>query len=544
MRSRPRALLASLAVLLCAVLGGFVLACPASAHATLVTSSPVDGARLKAAPSRVTITFDEAVGIGGGAGYLHVTDQTGRRVETGSASHPDGDGTTIAVALKSGLGDGTYTESFRVISADSHPVAGVVRFVVGNGVLSVTSVAGATVNALTSAAFDAVRWISFAGFALLGGSWLLLTVWPQGRDERRARRVVWLGWIAAVAGAAGELLLQGPYVAGLGVSGLTNWSLLDGTLHSDFGQAQCVRLLLLGFGAFLLAWVLEGVDRERSRLDDVAWPLAAAIALTFAVVGHPQTTPPRALSVVLDALHVLAMAAWVGGLVMLAVALLPRRAEEEESVALPVFSRVAFGSVCVLAVTGSYAAWHGVGSVQDGLTTQYGRLVALKVALFVGLIALGYLSRRAVARRFSEQLRRGVLVEIVLAGVVLAASAVLVAQPRGREALAAQYQRPVSAAAPLGGGRTAVITVDPGKHGVVAVSVQLSAGTAPQSVTATASLPSQQIGPIPIALTASAPNLWAGSGQTLPVAGRWLFQLVVKTSEFDATTTQAIVRLH
>jgi len=96
----------------------------------------------------------------------------------------------------------------------------------------------------------------------------------------------------------------------------------------------------------------------------------------------------------------------------------------------------------------------------------------------------------------------------------------------------------------LGGGRTAVVTVDPGKHGVVAVSVQLSAGAAPQSVAATASLPSQQIGPIPIALTASAPNLWAGSGQTLPVAGKWVFQLVVKTSEFDATTTQAIVRLH
>ena len=202
-------------------------------------------------------------------------------------------------------------------------------------------------------------------------------------------------------------------------------------MHSDFGQAQCVRLLLLGFGAFLLAWVLEGVDRERSRLNDVAWPLAAAIALTFAVVGHPQTTPPRALSVALDALHVLAMAACrVGRLVMLAVALLPRRAEGKS----PRRCRSSRGSrsfCLVLAVTRSYAAWHGVGSVHAILTTQYGRLVALKVALFVGLIALGYLSRRAIARRFSEQLRRGVLVEIVLAGVVLAASAVLVAQPRG-----------------------------------------------------------------------------------------------------------------
>ena len=521
-----------------------MLAGPASAHATLVTSSPSDGARLKSAPARVTITFDESVGIGGGAGYLHVTDQSGRRVEAGTASHPNGDGTTIAVALKPGLADGTYTESFRVISADSHPVAGVIRFVVGNGVLAASTVGTATVNALTSATFDVVRWISFAGFALLGGTWLLLTVWPQGREERRAHRVVWIGWAGAAVGAAAELLIQGPYVAGLGLSRLTSWTLLDGTLHTDFGQAQCVRLLLLGFTAFFLAWVLEGVDRERSRLEDLAWPLSAALALTFSIVGHPQTTAPRALSVLLDALHVLAMAAWVGGLVMLAAALLPRRETVEEAVALPVFSQVAFVSVCVLAVTGSYAAWRGVGSLHAILSTQYGRLVTIKVVLFIGLIGLGYLSRRALAQRFSEQLRRGVLVEIGVAAVVLAATAVLVAEPRGAEALAIQYHKPVSAAAPLGGGRTAVVTVDPGVHGVVAVSVQLSAGVAPQSVTATAALPAQQIGPIPIALTASAPNLWAGSGQTLPAAGRWVFQLVVKTSQFDATATQAIVRLH
>ena len=119
-------------LVLVGVLGGLlgsalILAGSASAHATLVSSDPLDGARLKAGPSSVSITFDEKVGLGS-LGYLHVINQQGKRVESGGAYHPNGSGAKVAVNLPSGLPDGTYTESYRVVSADSHPIAGVVRF--------------------------------------------------------------------------------------------------------------------------------------------------------------------------------------------------------------------------------------------------------------------------------------------------------------------------------------------------------------------------------------------------------------------------------
>lgn len=101
---------------------GVALAGVASAHATVVASDPVDGSRLAHAPSVVTVTFDESVGLGG-AGYVHVTDQSGNRVDNGAAFHPNGDATKVADRLQPGLGDGTYTASYRVVSADSHPVA-------------------------------------------------------------------------------------------------------------------------------------------------------------------------------------------------------------------------------------------------------------------------------------------------------------------------------------------------------------------------------------------------------------------------------------
>ena len=60
-------------------------------------------------------------------GSVRVYDGDGDRVDRGSAEHPDGRGDAIAVGLRGGLGDGTYTATYRVISADSHPVVGRLR---------------------------------------------------------------------------------------------------------------------------------------------------------------------------------------------------------------------------------------------------------------------------------------------------------------------------------------------------------------------------------------------------------------------------------
>jgi copper transport protein len=277
------------------------------------------------------------------------------------------------------------------------------------------------------------------------------------------------------------------------------------------------------------------------------------------------------------------MSAWVGGLVMVVAAVLPRREPAELRAVLPVFSRVAFVSVATLAVTGTYAAWRGIGSIHAILHTDYGLLVSAKVLLFLGLIGIGNLSRVAIQRRIvrmpvayamtdpaadpdvdedddpaeddgpaedeptlddvaHERMRRGVLVEIALAALVLVATSVLVDQPRGREALAADDRKPVAASTSLGGGRTVTVTFDPGVHGPVTASVALSPGAKVQKVTATALQPNKQIGPIPISLTANGTDLYGSSNLNLPVSGTWVITLVVTTSQFDAVT--ADVKIH
>lgn len=559
---------------LCGVLVGLLgsallLAAPALAHATVVGSDPVDGSRLTVAPHVVTITFDEPVALGG-IGYLNVTNQQGTSVDLGTAYHPDGDGPKVAVKLEPHLPDGTYVASYRVISADSHPVAGAVDFVVGHGpLLAVTSTSTAATNAVTSTVFDVIRWVSYGGFALLGGFWLLATVWPEARRSLRARRLVWTGWAATTIGAACELLVQGPFSAGASLAKLRDVGLLDDTLHSMYGELHCVRLVLLGVLGLLIAATLADAAIARPAASGLTF---AGIALSFSAAQHAATTSPAWLSVALDMAHLLAMAAWVGGLAMLAIALVPRGRQAELERALPVYSTVAFSSVVVLAVTGTYAAWRGIGALAAIFGTTYGLLVVGKIVLFVGLVGIGNLSRLLVQRHYrrpviayamtdtitaapapqlvappttavppAERLRRAVWVETVVGMVVLALTAVLVAQPRGKEALIAQYHQPITATAPVTSSSHAVVTASSGTHGNIDLTITVPPGI--KRVTATATQHDADIGPLPVTLDRSGATRYSGTVD-LSVAGTWDIDLTLTRSAFDAVTTDAYLHLH
>ncbi|MGI8881725.1 MAG: copper resistance CopC/CopD family protein, partial [Jatrophihabitans sp.] len=414
-------------------------AAPASAHAVVVSASPADGARLATAPTSVSVTFDETVGLSG-IGYLQVVDGYGNRVDSGAATQT---GATIKVALRPGLGDGTYVSSYRVISADSHPVTGSLRFVVGNGALPPAKSATSATDRATSIAFDASRGIGYAGLAGLGGGWLLLSVWPRGRQDGRARRLIWAGWWATVFGSAAEPLLQGPYTAGAGLAALRHGALLHDTLRSSFGAAHSVRLVLLA----ALAAMLERLFRSGRRpawLVDSAAVLAVGVGLTYAVAGHANTASPRWLALASDTAHVLAMAGWLGGAVLLAVAIVPDPSGDEPSAAVRGFSRIAPWLISVLLLTGTYQAWRETRGWHALFDTTYGVLVIVKSVVLIVVVVVASWSRRAVQLLWGARctgtdsavtpslLRRLVAAEVVVAAVALGAAAVLVAEPPGR----------------------------------------------------------------------------------------------------------------
>ena len=123
MRLRPRPLVVLGAVL--GVLLGMFGVATASAHATLESSVPADGANLPAPPDRVTLTFGEDIATVGVA--VLVTGPTG----TVTSGAPGVRGPVVTQRLTPGLSAGAYAVTFRVVSADGHPVSGQIHFTVG-----------------------------------------------------------------------------------------------------------------------------------------------------------------------------------------------------------------------------------------------------------------------------------------------------------------------------------------------------------------------------------------------------------------------------
>ena len=88
------------------------------------------------------------------------------------------------------------------------------------------------------------------------------------------------------------------------------------------------------------------------------------------------------------------------------------------------------------------------------------------------------------------------------------------------------------------------VTLDPGKHGNVSATVELSAGPQPVQVTAAAVLPSKELGPIPLDLRPNGHDVYGASAALLPAAGDWRIDLVVTKSKFSATTASVTIHLY
>lgn len=534
-----------------------VLGAPAaSAHATVSSSDPTDGARLASPPAQVSVTFDESVGLG--VGYLKVVNSTGQQVDDGAPTHRGGRGEVISVGLRSDLGADTYLVSWLVTSADSHPVQGSLRFVVGTGsLLEVTPPAASSTGGLVGAVLDGTRTLGYLGLVLLGGAWLVLTVWTDGGLVRRSRLLIGAGWALTTAAAVAELLLQGPYTAAARLSAVTRGHLLQETLNSGYGQLHLLRLILLG----VLGWLLVVALGRTSVISDRATAaiiggIAAGTVVTYPASGHARAANPTWLAISADLAHLLAMSAWIGGLVVVLAVLLPLGHPDELHDVLPVFSRVALGSVSVLAVTGTYQAWRESGTIDALTTTTYGRLVLVKATLFLVLIGLGNLSRRVVQRDYTPhgqtptptaartRIRRTVLIEVLLAVGVLSVTGVLVAEPPGRAA-ASTAQRvtgPRTGRVDLGAGRSVSITVDPARSGATTVTATVAGGT-PQQLDVTAALPDRQFGPLTVRLRRQPDGTYRAGDVLLPAAGRWVFTVVARYSEFEAVTATVDITL-
>ncbi|HEV2945340.1 MAG TPA: CopD family protein [Solirubrobacteraceae bacterium] len=568
--SRPRTLLA----LVLAAAGVLASAPAAWGHAQLLGTSPASGATVPVQPKEVTFEFNQAVG--GTLGAVRVYDAQGGEVDNLDVSHPEGKEHWLGVGLKSGLPDGTYTATYRVISADTHIVYGGLVFSIGHaGAAPKFTVAGLIARnksgSITGIAFGIVRGLDYLSIALMvGGIAFLLLVWLPGFAAVAGPELRWsqaadafaarIGRLFAVAVAGGAIvsvlgvLLQGASAAGVSLWASLKGSVIDSTLESRFGEvwgARAIDWLLLG----VLLLAARPLGRRPPRAIVALLALGSVyLAMTPALAGHASIESPTAVFFGSDVLHLLAGSVWVGGIACLLLALpaATRRLEGAERsrlllAALVRFSPIALGAVVVIAVTGVIQAYIDVRSFHGLLHTTYGALILAKVALLLALMGLGWVNRGKVIPMLGRLVgdgrspggvgalaRRTIRGELALMLGVFGVTAALIS-----------YAPPIDAASGPFSVNTTIgpaeleMTVEPAKVGLNTIHLYLidvktgAQFTQTKELTATARLPAKGIGPLPLKANLSGPGHYTLNSAELTPGGTWDIEITDRVSEFE-----------
>ncbi|MBM0225464.1 copper resistance protein CopC [Micromonospora sicca] len=519
-------------------------ASPASAHAVLVSSSPAASAVVPSGPAEVVLTFSE--GVRKVPGKVRVIAPDGSRADRGE---PSFSGAVVTIPVDPSGVRGTYLVSYRVISADSHPVSGAFTYSVGApSPPPVDTGSDNRADPVVGNAVKVAKYLGYAGLLLLVGPALVLAaLWPRRLPRRGPVRLAWAGLGLLVVATLADLWLQVPYTAGGGLSDVTGSGFSD-VVGSAFGTAHLVRLGLLAAAAFLLRPLFAG---PIGRTDGIILAVLGGAALfTWPLAGHPAASPAPAVSVVVDAVHLGSMAVWLGGLVMLAVFLLRRADERELGAILPIWSRWAALAVAALLLAGTVQGLIEVATPKALVDTTYGQLLLAKIVLFALVIGVAAYSRTLVRGRTAAQrpgrVRRAIWVELAITAVVLGVSATLVQTTPARTAatdvagtttgyFSTTLSSPVA---------SVQVELDPAERGNNSVHFYAyTKDNRPQPVQewkATAALPSAGIEPIEIPLLPLTDNHATGE-INLPAAGEWQLRVTVRTTDIDQATVTATV---
>jgi putative copper resistance protein D len=290
----------------------------------------------------------------------------------------------------------------------------------------------------------AVRAIHFAATSVMAGSLLFPVVAaPVVRSDQAASGLLrtqrlqlgWVGLAMTLASAVIWLLLEASSMSGLPLrKATTSQVLLTVLQQTQFGWICEIRLALV----LVLALCLT-----LDRLAPFRWAgLVAALALTAAIAwtGHAASTMGKLglLHLSADVLHLVAGAAWIGGLVALVRLLAETRRELAHGPfarnAIRRFSMLGILSVGTLLLSGIVNTWMLAGSFRAMAVTDYGRLLLLKITLFAIMVAIAAINRlwltpkpklEADAQRQPQfgipvQLERNSLIEIFLGFIIFA----------------------------------------------------------------------------------------------------------------------------
>jgi copper transport protein len=511
---------------------GAAIALPlaAGAHALPQSAIPAQGSEVQTAPTMVEITFGEIPDPG--LSSITVINSSGVNVDAGPTAVVPGHPFELEVPLKP-AGDGVYTVTWKTVSeTDGHLATGAYAFGVGVSAVGASTRAGqSVVSPPPSILAVAARWLFFIG--LMGIVGVASTCLIALREIPRFTRTVLLAlWTAAALGVVGIVEAERE-AAGVGVGALFSTSLGPAALE------RLGALVVTGLGV-----AATFVAPARPRAGMLAAGIGAAASMWVDVAAsHAGAQAPVAANLVIQWAHIVAGGVWIGGLLMLLLAVRGQPSETKGR-AVRRFSTTAGIAIVVLAATGTFRAVIETGSIRDLFGTAFGVLVLVKVGLFAVLAGLGALNRFGNVPRAStllRGLRRVGSTEVVIgAAVVLVAAALVnVAPPVASSAAAAteQASRLVVTGSDFATTVKVRLTVSPGSAGFNVFNLQVADYDTGASVRATSvqlefTQPLRpQLGISTLTLKRQPDGSFAARGGNLSIAGIWEVAVIIENAQ-------------
>ena len=489
----------------------------AFAHASLVRSEPADGVTLAQTPKALKLTFNEPVSVL----TMRIVSPGGEVVAV--AANAENKVVTITPPQ---LRQGSHVLSWRVVSADGHPVGGALLFSVG-----AASEPGAAPSSNTGArsALWATKLLVYVAMVVgIGGAFFL--TWIETWIEARARRAPVVAALLAIGLIATPLSvgLQGLDALDLPISKLTQAEVWRTGWETAYGLTALTAEAAMMAGLLALAAPIR-LARALTLLG------LLGIGLALSLSGHAGTVAPRALTRSAVLLHTVCVALWVGAFVPLVMAI-----RAGEGAALARFSRLIPLALAVLIATGSLLMVVQLDRIDALWTTSYGLVLTGKLAAVAALVGLAAANRYALVPRFAaardaaaaRPLLASIRIELALALVILAlvASWRFTSPPRALAASEGTFlhihgergMAEIDIQPERGRAKTSIKLMDLELHPLAAQELMLVLANAAAGIEPMRRAGVHLDGPF-----------WRIDDLRVPVAGRWQVRVEILVSDFE-----------
>jgi copper transport protein len=496
------------------------LATNASAHASLVSTEPADGSILAQVPKTVQLRFNEPVT----PAVINLIDAAGKTRGDVKVSALD---QTVTLTLPQNLPRGTQVVSYRIVSADGHPVGGSLTFSIG---------AATTAPAIPTrgSAVTVLIWLTRIGvylglFAGVGGVFFAAWIGQGDSGGRIMIGALQIGLVSAVA----SLGLQGLDVLDLPLGAIATFAPWKAGFETSLGPS-----LLVAAAAMAIPWFAA-----RSATMTIAWVLTsvamAGVGLSLAASGHAATASPQWVTRPSLFLHGIGVAYWAGALAPLAV--MARRRADTLPRVLHRFSAVAVPVVGILVLSGLTLAVIQLEHLSALIETRYGIILSIKLGLVVLLLMFAALNRfyltpiAAADYENTDALRGSIVIECVLVVAILAVVSGWRFTPPPR-ALDTAVEAPLAVHTHTESAMFQVL-VSPGAVGGNSFVLQLMNGDASplaaKEATLILSLPERGIEPMERPAALGSDGYWHVQGVPLPYPGHWHMRIEALVTDFQ-----------